>query len=154
MKKKTILYTLLILSLLGLIASIYLVHLHYKQFDSFCDFNARFSCTSINQSAYANIFGVPVSILGVLGYTFFLLVPLLSLFNVSFSGIYQRLTILRVWKFYFLVSFIALLFSFYLTYLELHTIKVICPLCVFSQIIIITIVFFSYVLMNKIKKVS
>src|SRR3989339_1499514 len=146
MKQKTILIVLLILSILGLAASVYLAELHYGMKDSFCDFNTQFSCTSINQSAYAVIWGVPVSVLGIFGYTFFALIPLLALLHFNFSRIHLHLTIPRLLRFYFFLICCSFLFSLYLTYLELHTINVICPLCLFSQIIIITLVFFSYII--------
>jgi len=151
MNKKTILYTLIILSLLGLAASIYLAHLHYKMADSFCDFNEQFSCSSINKSAYAKIFGVPVSVLGIFGYTFFALVPLFLLLNFNFRKLYDKLTIPFITKSYFLIASGSFIFSLYLTYLELNTINVICPLCLVSQIIVIFILFFSYIIYNKTK---
>jgi uncharacterized membrane protein len=151
MKKKTILYLLLIFSLLGLAASVYLVNLHYANVDSFCDFNQQFSCSSINQSAYSKIFGIPISIIGSIGYFFFALIPLLSLLNFDFKRIHKFLNPVNMIKYYFVLALLGFLFSLYLTYLELHTINVICPLCLFSQIIIIMLTFFSYVLYKKMR---
>ncbi len=157
MKTKTILYILFFLALLGLATSIYLTHLHYLMFDSICDFNAQFSCTSISQSAYAKIFNIPISVLGIIGYSIFALIPLVLLLKKKFSfidlqRIHPKLTLSLITRTYFLMALGSLLFSFYLTYLELHTINVVCPLCIFSQIIILIILFFSYIIHQKISR--
>ena len=151
MKNKTIMITLLSLALLGLVTSIYLTTLHYKGVDSICDFNQQFSCTDVSRSAYAKILTIPVSILGMAGYTFFAVMSLLMLKRFNFKKIYNKLNSKVIAGLYFYVTLLAFFFSLYLTYIELNAIHVICPLCLVSQAIIITMVFFSYLYYNNLK---
>lgn len=151
MKNKTILIFLLILSLLGLATSIYLTSLHYKNVDSICDFNQKFSCTDVSRSAYAKILNIPVAIYGIVAYSFFALIPLLFLTKFSFKKINKRLCYPLVSRLYFYVSLFGFLFSLYLTYIELNTIHVICPLCLLSQVIVVLILFFSYLFYDHLR---
>ncbi|MBU1112086.1 MAG: vitamin K epoxide reductase family protein [archaeon] len=151
MKNKTIMIILLSLALLGLVTSIYLTTLHYKGVDSICDFNQQFSCTDVSRSAYAKIFSIPVSILGMVGYAFFAIMALLILKNFNFGKIHKRFNQKWIAGLYFYVTLLAFLFSLYLTYIELNAIHVICPLCLLSQIIIIIMVFFSYLHYKNLK---
>ncbi|MBT4651263.1 vitamin K epoxide reductase family protein [Candidatus Woesearchaeota archaeon] len=144
MKKKTTLIILIILAILGVLTSAYLAYLHYTLVDSVCDFNAQFSCTTINRSAYAKIFDIPVSILGVFGYFLLAIIPFLLIKKVNFKKINTFLSNRLISKGYFLLSLAAFIFSLYLTGLELKVIGVICPLCLISQILILFILFFSY----------
>jgi len=151
MKNKTIMIILLSLALLGLVTSIYLTTLHYKGVDSICDFNQQFSCTDVSRSAYAKILTIPVSILGMAGYTFFAVMSLLMLKRFNFKRIYNKLNSKVIAGLYFYVTLLAFFFSLYLTYIELNAIHVICPLCLLSQAIIIIMVFFSYLYYNNLK---
>lgn len=151
MKNKTIIIVLLSLALLGLVTSIYLTTLHYKGVDSICDFNQQFSCTDVSRSAYAKILTIPVSILGIVGYTFFALIALLILKKFNFTKIHNKLNPKIISGFYFYLILLAFFFSLYLTYIELNAIHVICPLCLLSQIIIVVMVFFSYLYYNNLK---
>jgi uncharacterized membrane protein len=151
MKNKTILIILLILALLGLATSIYLTSLHYKNVDSICDFNQKFSCTDVSRSAYSLIFNIPVAIYGIVAYLFFALVPLLFLTKFSFKKISKYLCYVLVARLYFYVSLFGFFFSLYLTYIELNTIHVICPLCLLSQIIVVLILFFSYLFYDHLR---
>jgi uncharacterized membrane protein len=149
MKKKTLLYVLFFIAFAGLLISTYLTTLQYSQVDSICDFNGQFSCSTVSESSYAKIMGIPISVLGLIGYGFFTIVPLFFLLKFDFKRIHKKLSNIFVVKGYFLLSIISLIFSLYLTYLELRTINVICPFCLLSQVLIIVIVFFSYITYKK-----
>ena len=72
MKKNILVKTILVLSLIGFIISLYLVKNHYEgsQQGSFCDFNAVASCSIVNTSIYSELFNVPVALLGALWFLF------------------------------------------------------------------------------------
>jgi len=60
------------ISVLGLLISLYATYLHFSpSASSLCNFNAQFNCDVVNKGIYSEVFGVPVSILGALGYVWF-----------------------------------------------------------------------------------
>ncbi len=88
------------------------------------------SCEKVNTSPYAVLFGVPVAFWGVLYYV--------ALFGAAFVSTMERwaddrrmgtvLTVLTGW---------GVLFSAYLTYLELAVIHAVCMYCVISAILVV-----------------
>lgn len=116
-----------IASFLGMLVTAYLIYQHYKpSSDSFCNINNFISCDIVNKSIYAEIFGVPVSILGFLAYAVIFLAA-------DFLDKKKVLTSLT------LFSGLGLTFSLYLTGIELFALRAICIFCVLQQIIILTI---------------
>ena len=80
-------------------------------------------CETVQSSSYATIFGVPVAVVGLVGYSGLL-------FSASLRGevgVYLGL----------LVSLVGTLFSAYLTYLELFVIHAICEWCVASAAVMV-----------------
>lgn len=154
MKNKTILITLIVLSVLGLVTSIYLANLHFNKVDSICDFNQKFSCTDVSRSAYAKIFGIPVAVLGVAAYLGYLTIPVMLLRRFDFKKIHKSLSDLVITRYYFFFALFGLLFSLYLTYVELATIHVICPLCLVSQALVIIILFYSYLYYDRVRRTN
>jgi|SRR5215467_15560865 len=67
-------YTLLILALIGLIASALALREHYRTYgDAPCDINDRWDCGAVNHSPYAVLpqgseHGIPVAVIGIAGY--------------------------------------------------------------------------------------
>src|SRR3989344_463689 len=58
-------YTLALLALAGLGIMSYLTYIHYASAKSFCDISAEVSCDVVTTSIYSEIFGIPVSVLGI-----------------------------------------------------------------------------------------
>jgi uncharacterized membrane protein len=124
--KSTPKVVILILSVLGIALSVYLTYLHYSSADAaFCV--AGSGCDTVRESSYSEIFGIPVALFGVIGYSSILV---LSLISIS-----PRVR----WLSLYLVALAGVVFSAYLTYLELFVINAICIFCVASAIIITTI---------------
>lgn len=86
------------------------------------------NCDVVQNSPYAVLFGVPVAIWGLLGY-----LAMLALFAVRVTD-WRGLGHLARQAF-FLVALVGVLYSAYLTYLELFVINEICPWCVLSAIV-------------------
>ena len=84
-------------------------------------------CDIVNNSVYSRIFGVPVSVIGLLGYILIL--------AVSFYSFTKR----KRWNLLFYIAVIGASFSLYLTYVEIFKIKAICSFCVASLLIILAI---------------
>ncbi|HSN78551.1 MAG TPA: vitamin K epoxide reductase family protein [Anaerolineae bacterium] len=85
-------------------------------------------CEAVQTSPYAELLGVPVAIWGLLSY-----LGLLALYLVKrsdwrgFGRFARQLT--------FLATLVGVMYSAYLTYLELFVINAICPWCVASAIV-------------------
>ncbi len=120
-KRKLSRKIILIVSSLGFILSAYLTYFFYTHRSTlFCA--AGSGCDVVGSSPYATILGVPVPLLGVIGYMAIIVVSLISLST--------RLK----WLWLYFISLSALSFSAYLTYLELFVIKALCPYCVASAL--------------------
>ena len=87
-------------------------------------------CDVVNSSPYATIGGVPVAFIGLAGY--------LVLFGLAAVAVLAQEVRRRqaLWA-SFILSVGGLLFSIYLTYLELYVIQALCSWCVASAIIIL-----------------
>jgi uncharacterized membrane protein len=77
----------------------------------------------VQSSRYAAILGVPVSVLGLVGYAGLLLSAVLR----GEVGVYLG----------FLIALVGTLFSAYLTYLELFVIHAVCQWCLASAAIMV-----------------
>jgi vitamin-K-epoxide reductase (warfarin-sensitive) len=116
-------YALLILALIGIIASSLALREHYRPYgESVCDINAHWDCGIVNHSPYAVLpqgspTGMPVAIIGIAGY--FVL------------GI---LALKRAYKLMLALALPALAFSLYLASLEAspNKIGVWCLYCAIS----------------------
>ena len=104
---------------LGLAIAAYLTYVHYAGIEPICA--ASGGCERVQSSSYAKLAGVPVALVGLIGYAAILTATLLP-------GEGPRLA----------ASWFALVgfgFSLYLTYLELFEIDAICQWCVASAVI-------------------
>ena len=128
------------LSILGMILATYLTYNHYKvDAESFCSISQVINCDIVNKSIYAEIFGIPVAILGFLTYLFFAAVSLLLLNYSDFEKTYSRITTYDLHWLVFFVAIIGVGFSLWLTYVEAYLLKTWCPLCVLSLLLLISI---------------
>ena len=113
-------FTLLILSILGLIVSTLALREHYRTYgDSPCSINERWDCGVVNHSHYAVIKGVPVATLGMLGYI-----------------VMAALAWLRSYRLLLIPTLFGLAFSLYLSNIEANVLGVWCIYCVISFAII------------------
>ncbi|MBI4599068.1 hypothetical protein HY734_02635 [Candidatus Uhrbacteria bacterium] len=91
---------------------------------SFCTIGQGFNCDIVNRGAYSEIFGMPVALIGVVGYVFLGLAAVLKLRTSSD----QSLSL-----FLLLASGGGFAFSLYLTGLEAFVLHTWCLLCLTSQ---------------------
>lgn len=121
-----------VIALVGAAMMLYLVYLHFapdKQ--SFCDLGEEISCGVVNKSVYSEIFGIPVSALGVL---YFLGVLAVALFAYTAANL-QML---------FYITIIFLGPSLYLTWTEIYKIQSICILCEGSKALMAILIGITY----------
>jgi len=89
-------------------------------------------CETVQLSPQARFLGVEVALLGIFGYVSLLVLALLAL-QPRFAGPAWPSRLLA------LLAGVAVLFTVYLTYLELFVIHAICRWCVASAVIILVI---------------
>ncbi len=128
------LWLMRLLALAGLGVSGYLTWTHFTNQAIAC--GGSQDCDLVQQSAYSTVLGIPVALLGMLAY-----VTLLAL-------LFLRGRLPEEWDAYiplavFGISLIGVLYSAYLTYLEIYVIYAICRWCVSSAIIITAIFLLS-----------
>jgi len=111
----------LVLAVLGIGVAGYLVYVHYADVDPVC--NIAHGCHKVQTSEYAKLAGVPVAVLGLIGY-----VSILAALLVPGQGEAARMAAA-------LFALVGFGFSMYLTYRELFTIDAICQWCVLSAIL-------------------
>lgn len=98
------------------------------------------SCDIVNLSAWGSLFGIPVAAWGMGYYT--------ALFAVAFAGVHDRwLEHPMVPRLLLLLTVCGVVFSVYLTYLELFVIHAICRWCVVSALIVLAV--FVVVLLDR-----
>jgi len=118
------------LSLAGLFIAIYMYLYKIGKIGSLvCGTGA---CETVQLSPQARFLGVEVALIGVFGYAVMLLLALLAL-QSRFAGPAWPSRLLAI------LSGVAVLFTAYLTYLELFVIHAICRWCVGSAAVIILI---------------
>jgi len=61
-------WVLIVLAILGIVASSLALREHYRTDASPCSINERWDCGIVNHSPYAMLFGVPVAVIGIAGY--------------------------------------------------------------------------------------
>jgi uncharacterized membrane protein len=104
------------LALVGLGVAAYLTYVHYEDIKPVCGLGG--DCQKVQTSQWSELGGVPVALIGLIGYA-------LILASLLVPGEAGRLA----------GAFLALIgfaFSAYLTYRELFSIDAICPWCVVS----------------------
>lgn len=115
-----------IFALAGLGIMSYLTYTHFANAQSFCDFTTEVSCDVVTTSIYSELFGIPMSILGM-GY--FTLILLLAAF-------YKKDSFFRAALF---ITIFVLVPSFYLTLMEVIVIDSFCVLCETSKVLMLLI---------------
>lgn len=112
------------LGIAGVIDAGYLTYEHYASTLPPCSTNIFVDCGKVLHSSYAIIFGVPMSLLGLIYYLTILVFVYLAF--IKKIDIFKKLIIL--------LSLSGFIFSLYLVYLQLIVIKSICLYCMVSAL--------------------
>ncbi len=115
-------FLLIILCCVGgsVASSLALQHHYRRDASSFCNINTTFNCDVVNRSAYSEIAGMPVALLGLIGYVFMMGLCI-------FQKEKQETPALLLF-----LSIAGLAFSLYLTYVEAEVLRTWCVLCLTS----------------------
>jgi uncharacterized membrane protein len=114
----------IVFTIIGLLVSVYMTIFKITNNESMCI--GSHGCSVVNSSRYAEVYGIPVAVLGVVGYAAILAV----LFLERRPGFFQENGTLL----FFGLSLTGFLFTLYLIYVEVALIKAYCPFCITSQV--------------------
>lgn len=121
-------YVIATLAVAGIAVSSLALAAHYGPRANPADLlNSKWNSAYVNQSPYSEVHGVPVAVLGIVGYALLALLALLRriVLTVYFAGI-------------------GLAYALYLTEVEAHVLQVWCAYCVSSLIVMVLIAFLSF----------
>ena len=114
-----------ILAVCGIaVSSVSLQHHYATSKTAYCDIGETFNCDIVNRSEYSSLFGIPVALIGMLGYA-----ALAGLATVYRGRIETPAMLLGG-------AAAGLAFALYLTYIEGHVLGVWCILCLSSLALI------------------
>jgi vitamin-K-epoxide reductase (warfarin-sensitive) len=109
-------HVLVLLTAVGIIVSALALREHYRtEGDAPCSINERWDCGIVNHSPYAVLAGIPVAVLGIIGY--------LLMGALAWRRAYGSLLA---------AALVGLAFSLYLARIEAHVLGVWCIYCVIS----------------------
>jgi uncharacterized membrane protein len=112
------------LALLGLAVSIYMTIFKLTENKGMCLGNG--GCSTVNNSPYAEIYGIPVAVIGIAGYAVIAALLFMEDRNKSLKANGTMIV--------FGLALIGFLFTLYLIYLEFAVIHALCPFCLTSQV--------------------
>ena len=107
------------------VSSISLYHHFATTKTSFCNFGESFNCDIVNRSGYSTVLGVPVALIGILGYLL-----ILALATVYRDKLETPILLL-------VTTVAGLGFALYLTYIEKFVLFTWCILCLSSLALIL-----------------
>ncbi len=120
-----------VIALAGVAVSSFSLYHHLSRSKtSFCDIGESFNCELVNRSVYSTVLGVPVALIGILGY----------LLILGLATVYREKA--ETPAILVIVSAGGLGFALYLTYIEAYVLRAWCILCLTS----LTLIFSSAVL--------
>lgn len=123
--KKTYLKTVMALSIAGFIISSYALYLHLSITPSkICNLSATVNCDRVNRSSYAEIAGVPVAAIGMMGYV--------ALFLVAYE--HYRLPRRTMKRLLWALTGIATAATLYFIYISKFIIGAWCLVCIGSYV--------------------
>lgn len=127
-----------ILAVCGIaVSSLSLQHHYSTEKTAYCEIGETFNCDIVNRSEYSTLFGIPVALIGMLGYA------ALGAMATIYRDRLETPTIL------FAASVAGLAFALYLTYIEGQVLGVWCILCLSSLALIATTTVLSAIIWRK-----
>ncbi|MFQ6106768.1 MAG: vitamin K epoxide reductase family protein [Thermoplasmata archaeon] len=129
-KEETTLRLILILSLAGIALSGYLTYVHFTH-QGLCPREGE--CEKVWLSPYNTILGVPVALIGLMGYIVIFALSFLRLYYTDLDSMENLPTYILI------LSIVGGAFSIYLTVIEIFVIQAICDYCFSAFLVMIAI---------------
>jgi vitamin-K-epoxide reductase (warfarin-sensitive) len=127
-----------VLAACGIVVSSVSLERHFATSKTaYCDIGETFNCDIVNRSQYSSILGIPVALIGMLGYG--VLAGLATVYRE------RRETPAIV----FGAAAVGLAFALYLTYVEGQVLGIWCILCLTSLALIVTTTMLAAVIWSK-----
>ena len=123
------------LAVLGGLVSIYMTIFKLTENQSMCLGNG--GCSVVNNSIYSEVYGIPVSVIGIVGYG-----ALVAALLLQQRGPFMEENGLLL---IFGLALVGFLFTAYLIYVEIALIHALCPFCITSQVSITVLFILSVV---------
>lgn len=125
------------LALFGVVLSVYSL-LHKEGFTSgaVCNLNDTFNCDVVNQGPYSDLYGIPVALMGIIGYGLIMTASLLKMKQPEDKGITTFLV---------LASLGGFGFALYLSGIEAFVLQTWCIVCLGSQTVMTAIMILSLI---------
>ena len=122
----------------GIVVSSFSLYHHFgTSKTSFCSFGESFDCDLVNRSSYSTVLGVPVALLGILGYL--LILALATVYREKAESPAMLL----------IATGGGLAFALYLTYIEKFVLQAWCVLCLTSLTLIFSAAVLSAILLTQ-----
>jgi vitamin-K-epoxide reductase (warfarin-sensitive) len=106
-------YVIAVLAVVGAVVSALALQVHYTIGTTPCSINEKWDCGVVNHSSYSMVAGIPVAIIGIVGYL-----------ALAWLGLARQRAILTV------AAVAGLAFSLYLAHVERDILGVWCLYCV------------------------
>ncbi len=126
-RNRTARWIMIGLSLIGLLDSTYLTYIKLAHRVAACA--GIGDCETVNASVYSEIHGIPIALLGAGAY----LVLLFLLIMEPRGEIWAALSAYGV----FGITLTGVIYSAYLTYIEVAVLHAVCPFCVLSAVVMV-----------------
>ena len=136
--RRRLLQAIALVGLTGVVVSSVSLYHHFSTSKtSVCNFGESFNCDVVNRSSYSTLAGVPVALIGIIGYL--LILGLATIYRVK-----AETPILLL-----IASTGGLGFALYLTYIEKFVLAAWCILCLTSLVLIFSTAVLSAVIAAK-----
>ena len=142
MKNQTLWRLITILASVGILLALYLMYnfmayrgIIFSSPSEICNINPSINCSPVTSGNLSTWFGVPVSVVGLIGYIVILIGSLRKM---------KKTTL-------FMTAF-GMFFCLRLTILELFVEHIVCPVCTMCQLIMATVFILSIVIMVRDRK--
>jgi len=122
--KNRLIQIIVAFTILGLLVSIYMTIYKITSNDAMCVGSG--DCHTVNASRYADINGIPVAAVGMVGYATLLGILLLERKPGFFKDNGSMI--------FFGVALVGFFFTLWLIYVEVVLLKAYCPFCITSQV--------------------
>jgi uncharacterized membrane protein len=139
-------WTVIMITVIGLIVSIYLSVSHYRVYTdigyiSFCAISRAINCDTVSQSSYSIFLNLPVPVWGVIGYGFLLLCLLLA----GSKSAEKK----RIWSIVFWISLVFACYSVILALVSTYLISSYCIMCIVSYGVNLALLFYAWLIRRR-----
>ena len=136
--RRRLMLAIALVAFAGVVVSSVSLHQHCRTSKtSFCNFGESFNCDMVNRSSYSTLAGVPVALIGIIGYL--LILGLATMYRDK-----DETPILLL-----IASTGGLGFALYLTYIEKVVLAAWCILCLTSLALILSAAVLSGILASR-----